>query len=153
MASTFWYLEDGRCFTRTWSGMFYMLELINDEIKKIEDDNAFSEYLDYFIWDENVDKYNGYGGFIRTSTGEDIMPSLDLRELTPENRRYFWIGTQRALRKLSISRNESQEDIIYLLQNLLDMHKRIKRGETPELLNHLISTEPYSGAKKGPGWD
>lgn len=153
MASTFWYLEDGRCFTRRWSLMFYMLELVNDEIREIEEAWAFSEYLNYFIWDEKDDEYNGYGGFIRTSTGEDIMPSIDLREFIPENRRYFWIGTQRALRKLINANDVENEEMIHLFKTILDMHKRITKGENPQLLNDLIVTELYSGDKKGPGWE
>ena len=36
MASAFWYLEDGRCFSRRWINMFYLLELINNQIRIIE---------------------------------------------------------------------------------------------------------------------
>jgi len=152
MASTFWYLEDGRGFARKWTGMFSMLKLINNEIREIKGAKPFSVYLDYFIWDEETDQYNGYGGFIRTSTGEDITPTLDLREFAPENRRFFWIGTQRALRKLIISKEKSKEDSAALLKILLDMHKRIRQREDPNLLNHLVSTVSYSGERKGPGW-
>lgn len=59
MASAFWYLEDGRYFSERWSGMFYILELINNEIKLIPGGESFSEYLDYYIWDEDADEYNG----------------------------------------------------------------------------------------------
>ncbi|AWH86048.1 hypothetical protein HYN59_13415 [Flavobacterium album] len=153
MASTFWYLEDGRGFARRWSGMFYMLKLINNEIKLINGAEDFSQYLDHYIWDEEADEYNGYGGFIRASTSEDIMPEIDLREFTETNRNYFWKGAQNALRKLIIANDEKYEGIIFLMKNLLDMHKRIKRGENPQLLNHLKNIEPYSGEKKGPGWE
>jgi len=153
MASAFWYLEDGRGFARRWISMFYMLELVNNEIGLIEGAKPFAEYLDYFIWDADKDEYNGYGGFIRSDTDENIMVNLDLREFTPNNREYFWRGAQMALNKLVRQKNESNDGIIFLLTILLDMHKRIKRGEDPQSLNHLIRPEPYSGEKKGPGWE
>jgi hypothetical protein len=152
MASAFWYLEDGRCFSERWSGMFYILELINNEIKLIPGGESFSEYLDYYIWDEDADEYNGHGGFIRKSTQESIMLDIDLREYTQENRTYFWKGAQEALRKLITTKDESKDGIIYIFTILLDMHKRIKLGEKPELLNHSREIEPYSGLQKGPGW-
>lgn len=153
MASAFWYLEDGRGFARRWTGMFYMLELINDEIKRIKGAEQFSEYLDHYIWDADVDAYNGHGGFIRVSTNESVMLNIDLREFTEINRQYFWKGAQNALRRLITANDEKNDWMVYLLKDLLDMHKRIRRGEDPQLLNHLIQTEPYSGLKKGPGWD
>lgn len=153
MASGFWYLEDGRCFAKKWSLMFNLLSLINKEIKAIEDANKFAEYLDYYIWDAENDEYNGYGGFIRKSTGEDILINLDLREFTDKNRRYFWKAAQEVLNKLIITNNESNEDVINHLKILRDMHKRIQQGEAPELLSDTGEhIEPFSGQKKGPGW-
>ena len=81
------------------------------------------------------------------------MINLDLRELTEQNRAYFWQGAQMALNKMIRLKDESNEENIFLLTILLDMHKRIKRGENPESLNHLIRPEPITGEKKGPGWE
>lgn len=50
MASAFWYLEDGRGFARRWSAMFYMLDLINNEVKLIEGGEQFSEYYSIMFW-------------------------------------------------------------------------------------------------------
>jgi len=133
--------------------MFDMLKLINDEIKLLDGAKPFSEYLDYYIWDEEKDEYNGHGGFIRASTGESIIPNLDLREFNEENRDFFWRGAQIALNKLISVNDESNDGTIFLFKILLDMHKRVKRREDPQLLNHLICIEPYSGKKKGPGWN
>lgn len=152
MASAFWYLEDGRGFAQRWTGMFYLLKLINTEIRLLKGAEAFAQYLDYFIWDEETDEYNGHGGFIRASTNEDINIDIDLREFTPENRAFFWKGSQAALKKLIKANDESNIEMIYLLKHLLDMHKRIKQGEDPQTLNDLVINEPYSGLKKGPGW-
>lgn len=150
MASAFWTLEDGRGFARRWSVMAYMLELITDELKTIKDAEEFYRYLERFVYRErNGDLYNGFGGFIRDS--ENIMFNFDLRTFTPENQEFFWKATQRALTKLKME-EDSQEGIIFLLTTLLDMHKRIKKGENPMLLNDLKVIEPEPLVKFGPGW-
>lgn len=151
MAAGFWYLEDGRCFSRKWNWMNHMLELINNEIRLLKGAEKFAEYLNTFIMQEE-DEYNGYGGFFREGIDESIMFILDLREFATENRNYFWKGTQNALVQLIKESDNSHEGDIYLFTVLLDMHKRIKKGENPELLNHLSRVEPKTGKKKGPGW-
>ena len=57
------------------------------------------------------------------------------------------IFSPKALAKLKPQRNNSNETGIFLLTALLDMHKRIKKGEDPMLLNDLISVEPASRKK------
>lgn len=150
MASTFWYLENGRCFAHRWSVMFYILRLINDEIRVMEGGQTFSAYLDYYIWNEEKDEYNGFGGFYRTATDEMIMPEIDLREFTPANTKLFWKGAQNAFAKLIANNNKTKEDIIHYLKILLDMYKDIKKGEKPNKDEYI---KPYSGEKKGPGWE
>lgn len=153
MASGFLYLEDGRCFARRMSWIGYLLGLINNEIKLIEGAELFSKYLEYFIPNEN-DESNGYGGFIKKDTNEHIMLVLDLREFTKTNQKYFWIGAQNAVKRLITSDGEQQKDNIELLKILLDMHKSITRGENPALLSDTgVNIRPYSGEKKGPGWE
>ncbi|GGB65377.1 hypothetical protein GCM10007424_01630 [Flavobacterium suaedae] len=151
MASGFWYLEDGRGFCRRWSWMNYMLKLINDEIKLLDGAEDFYNYLIKLVMTDE-DEYNGFGGFFREGIEGSIMFVFDLREFTPENRAYFWKATQMALAKL-IKNDSEKEEIIFLIKILLKMHKAIKRRENPELLNHLIITQPYSGERKGPGWE
>ncbi|AEW02217.1 hypothetical protein A4D02_34640 [Niastella koreensis] len=151
MASAFWTLEDGRCFARPWSGMAYMLELITDELKAIKGAEEFYKYLETFVYNEEKgDTYNGYGGFFRGD--EDIMFNFDLRTFAPQNREFFWVAAQKALTKLKTEGDDSNEGIVLLLTTLLDMHKRIKKGEDPMLLNHLETVEPKPVEKLGPGW-
>lgn len=153
MASGFWYLEDGRCFAKRMSWMAQLMELITNELKEIEEAELFYDYLKDFVPDQD-DESNGYGGFIRKSTGENIMMVLDLREFTLENRAYFWQATQKALQKLIIKANMQYEGDITLLRLLLDMHKRIKKGEAPEKLSDTgKNVKPYSGIKAGPVWN
>ena len=149
MASAFWTLEDGRGFARRWTGMAYMLELITDELKEINGSEAFYKYLEYFVYrEEKGDHSNGFGGFIRGD--ENIMFDFDLRSFAPQNRDYFWQAAQMALTKLKVQGGD--EGPIFLLTTLLDMHKRIKKGEDPMSLNHLIVVNPETNEKLGPGW-
>ncbi|MEP1270350.1 MULTISPECIES: hypothetical protein [Flavobacteriaceae] len=151
MASAFWTLEDGRGFARRWSGMACILELITDELKNIAGAEDFYNYLEWFvIREDDGDEYNGFGGFIRND--ENIMFDIDLRTFTPINRAYFWEATQKALIKLKMQKNENNEGIIFLLTTLLDMHKRIKKGENPMELNDMSTIEPEPSEKLGPGW-
>lgn len=151
MASAFWTLEDGRGFARRWTGMAYMLELITNELKEIKGGEEFYEYLEKFVFrEEKGDEYNGYGGFIRGN--ENIMFNIDLRTFAPKNREYFWLATQNALTKLKILNDTQKEGIVLLLTTLLDMHKRIEKGEDPMLLTHMEIIESEANEKLGPGW-
>lgn len=150
MASAFWTLEDGRGFARNWLRMANMLDLITGELKTIEGAEKLYEYLEKLVYREkDGDECNGYGGFFRGD--ESIMFNFDLRTFTPENREFFWEATQKALGKLKVSGDN--EEITFLLTTLLDMHKRIKKGEDPMLLNHLTVVVPHQLVKHGPGWD
>lgn len=152
MASAFWTLEDGRCYSRKWSWMAHMLLLITDELQHVKGAEAFYEYLEPFVFrDEKGDEINGHGGFIRN--GESIMFNFDLRNFTPQNRNFFWIAAQLALTKLMIAKDVDNEGNIFMLSILLDMHKRILKKEDPMLLNHLICVNPESEEKLGPGWE
>ncbi|MGG9960739.1 hypothetical protein [Ferruginibacter sp. SUN106] len=100
--------------------------------------------------EENGDIYNGFGGFIRGD--ENIMFNFDLRTFAPQNRDYFWKASQKALIKLKLQEGDQYEGIIFLLTMLLDMHKRIKKGEDPMALNDMRIIEPEPNEKIGPGW-
>ena len=151
MASAFWTLEDGRGIARRWTGMAYMLELITEELKEIKGAEEFYRYLEKFVFrEENGDEYNGFGGFIRGN--ENIMFNFDLRTFAPKNREYFWQATQKALTKLKIQDDNQNEGIVFLLTILLDMHKRIRIGEDPNLLTDMTIIQPEPNEKLGPGW-
>ncbi|MCZ4410655.1 hypothetical protein O3Q51_17700 [Cryomorphaceae bacterium 1068] len=151
MASAFWTLEDGRGFARRWTGMKNMLELICEELKDLDGAELFYDYLKEFIYREDEgDIYNGFGGFIRN--GENIMFNFDLRTFTPENRKFFWEAAQKALAKVKVQNEEKNWWIDYALTTLLDMHKRINKGEDPMALNHMTIVKPKPNEKVGPGW-
>jgi hypothetical protein len=151
MASAFWTLEDGRALARRWSCMAYMLSLITTELKEIEGAGEFYEYMEKFVYrEENGDWYNGFGGFIRND--ENIMFNFDLRTFAPKNRVLFWQAVQSALTKIKTRDDKEDEGIAFLLTTLLDMHKRVKKGEDPMLLNDMTIIMPTPAEKLGPGW-
>jgi hypothetical protein len=151
MASAFWTLEDGRGFSRKWTWMASMLKIIAEELKEINAAEEFYNYLCEFVYcEENGDECNGYGGFIREN--QNTMLNFDLRTFAPTNRIYFWEASQKALAKLMVTKNEIDEGTIHLLTVLLDMHKRIQKGENPVLLNHLTIIKAEPSIKFGPGW-
>jgi hypothetical protein len=151
MASAFWTLEDGRVFSKRCSVMAYILELITDDLKKIEDAGEFHQYLEKFVCRaESGDVYNGYGGFIRGD--ENIMFNLDLRTFAQKNREFFWQAAQMALAKLKIKEGNPDDGIVFSLTILLDMHKRIKRREDPMELNNSRIVSPKTNNRFGPGW-
>ncbi|HLN95030.1 MAG TPA: hypothetical protein VK183_05280 [Flavobacterium sp.] len=152
MASAFWTLEDGRGMAKRWALMSELLELITRELKEIEGAEAFYDYLELLIFrEENGDIYNGYGGFYRKD--ECFTLDFDLRSFAPKNRDYFWRATQRALTRLKIENNPLRKGDELLLTQLLDMHKRIKKGEDPMILNFYDIVEPDPQEKLGPGWE
>jgi hypothetical protein len=151
MASAFWTLEDGRGFAKRWTWMAHLLELITNELKEIKGAEDFYDYLEKLVYrEENGDSPNGYGGFIRKD--ENIMFNFDLRSFAPKNRDYFWQAAQNVLSKIKIPNNEKDEGMEVLLTTLLDMHKRIKKGEDPLLLNDMRIVKPVPTEKLGPGW-
>jgi hypothetical protein len=151
MASAFWTLENGRVFSRRCSVMACILELITDELEKIEDAGAFYQYLKKFVYRaEKGDAYNGYGGFIRGN--ENIMFNLDWRTFAPGNSEFFWQATQMALAKLKIKDGNPDDGIIFSLNILMDMHKRINRREDPMELNDSRIISPKPNIRFGPEW-
>lgn len=131
--------------------MAYMLKLITDELKTMKGVEEFYEYLEKFVFrEEDGDIYNGLGGFIRGD--ENIMFNFDFRSFAPQNRTFFWVAAQEALKKVIVRNTDEDEGIISLLTTLLDMHKRSKKGEDPMALNHLILVVPDPNEKLGPGW-
>ncbi len=77
------------------------------------------------------------------------MFNFNLRSFAPRNRDYFREATQRALIKLKFQNNNQNEGIEFLLTTLLDMHKRIKKGEDRMLLKDTRIIEPEPTEKFG----
>lgn len=150
MARAFWTLEDGRSFSLRWSTVAYMLEIIVHELEKINGAEKFHEFLSDFI-EKDGDIYNGFGGFYRGS--DNIMFNFDFRTFAPKNRELFWQATQVSLEKLILEGKKNNEGIIKCFTTLLSMHKKIKRGESPDKLNHSTIIEENPEEKIGPGWE
>jgi hypothetical protein len=155
MASGFIILEDGRCLARTWTVYNYILELVISELTEDTKEAEFRNWLQTLIPNEN-DEYNGYGGFIKHDTGEEVQRWLDLRELTKENQQLFWVALQHSLnglRKASKGNNDN-DDTIELLKTLLKMKHLSDIGDNPNKLTDWKDgyVEPPSGKRTGPGW-
>jgi hypothetical protein len=136
MASGFIILKDCRCLARRWTIYDYLIELVIDDLSYLQDSKAieFKHWLQTLIPKEN-DEYNGYGGFIRQETGEDVQRWLDLRELTEENQQLFWKSLQLRLRKLITSpEKDKNDDLIWLLKYFLRMKRLTDIRDNPDNL-------------------
>jgi len=155
MASGFIILEDGRCWARRWTFFDAVIEKICERIS--DGDNEFKVFLESALPNEN-DIEMGWG-FIRDTDKETVVRTIDLREFAPLNRILFWKAAQTALAALYQNKkdknSEANETLIFGLQLLLKMHKRITKGESPNTLTDWREgySEPETGNKKGPGWE
>ncbi len=149
MASAFWTLEDGRTFSYRWSHIARILEIIVDEMSLLKGAEKFHKFLSEFT-EKDGDEYNGFGGYYRGT--KIVMFNFDFRAFAPKNRKFFWEAAQNSLKKLTLEEQEKNKRIIDSFAILLDMHKRINRGEPPVELNHSTIVEDYLGEKIGPDW-
>ncbi len=154
MASGFWYLKDGRGFAKRLRWMIRLMEEIHPVLALNPKAKPFADYLNQYIPTEDHE-FNGYGGFYHKNTGETVMMIIDFREFTEENQRYFWEAAQQRLDQLLHTAEKDQEDVtlIELLQELLDMNRRINQREDPMQLNNMSIITPPTGKKVGPGWE
>jgi hypothetical protein len=154
MASGFIILKDGRCLVRRWTTYDYIIELVIENLRNEGKDKPLKEWLRTLIPEED-DEYNGYGGFIKKSTGEEVQRWLDLREMTKENQALFWLALQRAVTTLiAISDNEANQENIALLKLMLKMKHLADIGDNPDNLSDWRpgDVEPPTGRQIGPGW-
>jgi len=124
MASSFWYLDDGRSFARRTSIMMEMISLIHKELSRIEDAKEFSNYISKFVPDENCES-NGFSGFYNLETKGNVELNFDLREFTKENISFFWAAVLKAKKNIQ----DENSVLSNMFSILLDMNSRIKRNE------------------------
>jgi hypothetical protein len=157
MASGFIILKDGRCFSRRWTTHDYVINLVIKELSGSND----KEVIEFKNWlltllPAEEDEYNGYGGFLRKSTGENIQRRLDLRELTVQNQELFWSALQNTLTKLITNKDaeNADKDSLTLLRHLLKMKHLADIGDDPDNLSDWQKgyIEPSSNKRSGPGW-
>lgn len=152
MASGVWILKDGRAYSQRLSFMIKLIKQIHKELSLMEKANAFAEYLNQYIFTDNLVP-NKSGGFDNRNTGEEVSIDIDLREFTLENQDLFWQASQARLNKLILKNDRKDASLIKELKILLDMNSRASRGEAPMKSNHLEYVVRFSGNKVGPGWD
>jgi hypothetical protein len=152
MASGFIILNDGRCWSRRWTVYDFLLELVIRELNVSEEPREFSEWLQGNI-PGSQDVEMGWA-FIRADTGENIVRSLDLRELTPANQQMFWTALQSAIRKMILAGDDRYEGMIFQMKRMLRMRRLAAVGDHPDNLSDLrkgLVMEP-TGKRVGPGW-
>jgi hypothetical protein len=153
MPSGFIILSDGRCLAPRYTGYDYLPELAMGEMSDESEEGVFKAWLKTCIPAEG-DIENGFGGFIKPLTHENIMRQLDLRELTPANQDRFWAALQRALEKLVLTADEKHDGVIYLLKKILRMRRLVEIKDDPDHLSDWRQgyMTPPTGKKIGPGW-
>jgi hypothetical protein len=152
MASGSIILNDGRCWSDRWTGYDCLLSVVIDEIRLCGDHPEFMAWLRTRIPEEQ-DIEMGYG-FIKPDTDENIVRSIDLRELTPASQEVFWSALQRAATKLIVNPGDQHEHLLLQMKRLLHMHHLVRIGDPPDHLSDWRTgyVEPPSGEKIGPGW-
>jgi len=157
MASGFFILKDGRCLAPRWTVYDCIIEMVIRELSNVEDKDAqdFCYWLQTLIPHEG-DDYNGFGGFIRRSNGEDVRRWLDLRELTEKNQILFWNSLKKSTAKINADEQPSErnEALMYILNRFLRMKNLADNGDNPDNLTDWVKgyTEPSTGKQIGPGW-
>lgn len=154
MASGFIILKDGRCLARRWAIYDYIIEQAFRNLNDDGKEQPFKKWLQTLI-PETGDEENGYGGFIKKSTGKETQRWLDLRELTEENQNLFWLALQRAITNLITKPdNTDKKEDIELLKLILKMKHLADVGDNPDNLSDWKPghVEPPTGRQSGPGW-
>ena len=130
-------LEDGRACAPSNRGTDLMLERIAVHVRN----DPFRAWL--------LDQRS-------TIVGQGLT-RVDLRELTPDNRREFRRATRRAYMRVSADDaqpgDDRHESFVEYFAALVEMMDRVDRGEPPAQFNpHMRGLIPETGQRRGPGW-
>lgn len=134
-------LEDGRAYAAANWAYDAVVERIAEALVETADGCALSDWLK-----EQRIAVKGLG-------------SVDLRELTPENRQLFQAAARRAF---NLSEQQGQQGWhapeaytgwIDRFHDLIIMMDSIRRGDPPSAFNpHMIDVIPPTWNQAGPGW-
>lgn len=135
-------LEDGRAHSPASWAYDAIIEAVACELDKTQDGRPLAEWL-------------------RQQTCEICGPglgSVDIRELTPDNHRYFRNAAERAFAHSESTGPQGWHDPALFpgwlegFRKLIEMWRSIDRGEPPEVLNGLAAPLKPTHKKSGPGW-
>lgn len=136
-------LEDGRgCAPASWAYDAIVRSVV-DELVRTDEERRLGQWLQ-----EQLCEVLGPG-----------MGFVDVRELSPLNRRIFREACQRAFlteeSKGSAGWFDPSAFPVWLerFRKLIKMWESIDRGEPPAALTDLREPDPPRGRKSGPGWD
>lgn len=139
--SGFIVLEDGRAYVGAKWAYDAVIRRIADALMETDEGRALSNWLR----DEQV-LVGGIG-------------SVDLRELTPQNRRLFEAAARQAFASAARKgpegwhRPDFYPGWIERFGHLIEMMNSVRRGEPPTAYNpHMIDVIPPTGERIGPGW-
>ena len=134
-------LEDGRAYAASNWGYDAVVERIADALPETDDGHALKDWL----MEQRV-AVKGIG-------------SVDLRELTLENRQLFQAAARKAFDLAEQPGPEGWHDPefytgwIERFHDLIKMMDSIRKAEPPSAFNpHMIDVIPPTGERAGPGW-
>jgi hypothetical protein len=141
--SAFIALDDGRSWWAPNWAYDSVIEKIAIQLDSTEPERALASWLR-----EQTCIVNGPG-----------LGSVDVRELTPQNRHLFRVAAQKAFRVAVKSGAAGWHDPSFFpgwlagFRRLLRMWKAIDREEPPGQLNDAAECMELSSNKVGPGWE
>jgi hypothetical protein len=142
MASFFLTLGDGRCLARYWAAWDELIKAVAHELGDSTEEEGLRDWLLRLVPGPEDVQHIGYGPWVRI-TDEEIVPrKLDLRDLSPTNRRLF---TQAALKAADRCAGDQT------LMDLADMIRRAENREPPLSRTDLRCVVPHKGRIRGPG--
>lgn len=146
MASGFIILRDGRCFSVRWTIHDVVFQSVAEAMNE-------GTPLRNWLCDQipsPLDVEMGYG-FIRTSDGEHISRSIDLRGMTEANQKLFETAARRA-KPIPVP-PAAVESVNRALRRLREMLDRCDSGEPPLSLSDWTVEAPPVEERVGPGWE
>lgn len=141
MASNFWFLDDGRCFSRSTYLMMDMTKLICKHINSLNKKNPIISYINT-ITPSVKSIPNGYDEFYDMETNENTSLNFDLRKYSNDCRELFWTAVELSFKEIKLKSNNSKLNEMFTI--LLDMKNRIDNNEDPMKMNHLKKVLPYN---------
>jgi hypothetical protein len=136
-------LDDGRACAPSSSSYDFIVSAAIDELVGTDEERRLGQWLK-----GQLCEVLGMG-----------MGCVDVRELTPLNRRLFREACERAFVKQEKSGPVGWKDPSFFpgwldrFRKLIQMWQSLDRGESPDAVTDLNSPIPPTGRKSGPGWD
>lgn len=154
MASGFIILKDGRCFAPRWTGYDEIIRIAIYESREIERGVALADWLEMQIpLPENNDDNEMGWGFIDPRTNQIINRELDLRSLTLDNQKIFWIAIKNGRLKINNGDNKYSTLSSSFINAFYTMFELAEKGAPPMENSDWNKLADPCSERNGPGWD